>query len=82
MPIISNSLFHYTNGGFPAIKGILENGFRVKCNKELHVSIIARGLGTDQDAHKYSELIATGFQDIDFIFNVSTWDQAIIGAAV
>lgn len=43
MPISSNSLFHYTRGGIEAIKGILENGFRVSYNREYHISTIAAG---------------------------------------
>ncbi|MCF2488087.1 abortive infection system antitoxin AbiGi family protein [Dyadobacter sp. CY347] len=40
MPIRSTSLFHYTTGGLPAIKGILETGFRISYNKEINPQII------------------------------------------
>jgi hypothetical protein len=36
MPLSSDSLFHYTTGGMPAIKGILSNGFRISyCEEQL-----------------------------------------------
>ena len=36
MPISSTSLFHYTTGGLDAILGIIDQGFRVRANKEIN----------------------------------------------
>jgi hypothetical protein len=70
MALSATSLFHYTKGGMPALKGILSEGFRVKYNLELHPRVMAGGTNIPYESittPTFSEGSSITFPRVDYL---------------